>query len=174
MLILTNYVNGAQANLHCSSDPNWVCWRLNGFIWILHVTTVTSVLLSWLFAYHCWWHDLEAFPAFQYCSVFSVSKVHWDVAFKVWFSWCSGVHKLCILNVFVFCVFSSHSFFFPFLSLILFGFFCLAQQSSLLDCISQSCISACCNLVPWSNKVPLPMSGTIQLPYLQLDVTCSV
>ncbi|NXX54525.1 NHSL1 protein, partial [Scopus umbretta] len=31
----------------------------------------------------------------------------------------------------------------------------LAQQSSLLDCISQSCISACCNLVPWSNKCPV-------------------
>lgn len=66
---------------------------------------------------------------------------------------------LCILNVFVFCVCFSHSFFFPFLSLILCVSFCLAQQSSLLDCISQSCISACCNLVPWSKKVPCPRVG---------------
>ncbi|NXK56324.1 NHSL1 protein, partial [Chauna torquata] len=28
----------------------------------------------------------------------------------------------------------------------------IEQKSSLLDCISQSCVSACCNLVPWSNK----------------------
>ncbi|NXD14121.1 NHSL1 protein, partial [Nothocercus nigrocapillus] len=28
----------------------------------------------------------------------------------------------------------------------------IEQKSSLLDCISQSCISACCNLVPWSIK----------------------
>ncbi|NXS40995.1 NHSL1 protein, partial [Balaeniceps rex] len=34
----------------------------------------------------------------------------------------------------------------------------LTQQSSLLDCISQSCISACCNLVPWSNKCPVSSS----------------
>ncbi|NXW81412.1 NHSL1 protein, partial [Alopecoenas beccarii] len=31
----------------------------------------------------------------------------------------------------------------------------IEQKSSLLDCISQSCISACCNLVPWSNKCPV-------------------
>ncbi|NWT08990.1 NHSL1 protein, partial [Vireo altiloquus] len=31
----------------------------------------------------------------------------------------------------------------------------IEQKSSLLDCISQSCISACCNLVPWNNKCPL-------------------
>ncbi|NXL02840.1 NHSL1 protein, partial [Mesembrinibis cayennensis] len=31
----------------------------------------------------------------------------------------------------------------------------LAQQSSLLDCISRSCVSACCNLVPWNNKCPV-------------------
>ncbi|NXH54268.1 NHSL1 protein, partial [Rhabdornis inornatus] len=30
----------------------------------------------------------------------------------------------------------------------------IEQKSSLLDCISQSCISACCNLVPW-NKCPV-------------------
>ncbi|NXA13843.1 NHSL1 protein, partial [Sapayoa aenigma] len=30
----------------------------------------------------------------------------------------------------------------------------IEQKSSLLDCISQSCISACCNLVPWNNKRP--------------------
>ncbi|NXP43571.1 NHSL1 protein, partial [Heliornis fulica] len=28
----------------------------------------------------------------------------------------------------------------------------IEQKSSLLDCISQSCISTCCNLVSWSNK----------------------
>ncbi|NWI19346.1 NHSL1 protein, partial [Crypturellus soui] len=28
----------------------------------------------------------------------------------------------------------------------------IEQKSSLLDCISQSCVSACCNLVPWSIK----------------------
>ncbi|NXC02142.1 NHSL1 protein, partial [Orthonyx spaldingii] len=28
----------------------------------------------------------------------------------------------------------------------------IEQKSSLLDCISQSCISVCCNLVPWNNK----------------------
>ncbi|NWR53631.1 NHSL1 protein, partial [Regulus satrapa] len=31
----------------------------------------------------------------------------------------------------------------------------IEQKSSLLDCISQSCISACCNLVPWNNKHPV-------------------
>ncbi|NXR57594.1 NHSL1 protein, partial [Rhadina sibilatrix] len=31
----------------------------------------------------------------------------------------------------------------------------IEQKSSLLDCISQSCISACCNLVPWKNKCPV-------------------
>ncbi|XP_040454307.1 NHS-like protein 1 isoform X2 [Falco naumanni] len=31
----------------------------------------------------------------------------------------------------------------------------IEQKSSLLDCISQSCINACCNLVPWSNKCPV-------------------
>ncbi|NXJ67091.1 NHSL1 protein, partial [Rostratula benghalensis] len=31
----------------------------------------------------------------------------------------------------------------------------IEQKSSLLDCISQSCASACCNLVPWSNKCPV-------------------
>ncbi|NWR09856.1 NHSL1 protein, partial [Paradoxornis webbianus] len=31
----------------------------------------------------------------------------------------------------------------------------IEQKSSLLDCISQSCISACCNLVPWKNKSPV-------------------
>ncbi|NXD34644.1 NHSL1 protein, partial [Copsychus sechellarum] len=31
----------------------------------------------------------------------------------------------------------------------------IEQKSSLLDCISQSCISACCNLVPWNNKCPV-------------------
>ncbi|NXF37801.1 NHSL1 protein, partial [Nyctibius bracteatus] len=31
----------------------------------------------------------------------------------------------------------------------------IEQKSSLLDCISQSCISACCNLVPWSKKCPV-------------------
>ncbi|NXE76695.1 NHSL1 protein, partial [Cochlearius cochlearius] len=31
----------------------------------------------------------------------------------------------------------------------------IEQKSSLLDCISQSCVSACCNLVPWSNKCPV-------------------
>ncbi|NXN94144.1 NHSL1 protein, partial [Rhinopomastus cyanomelas] len=30
----------------------------------------------------------------------------------------------------------------------------IEQKSSLLDCISQSCISACCNLLPWNNKCP--------------------
>ncbi|NWT66206.1 NHSL1 protein, partial [Prunella himalayana] len=34
----------------------------------------------------------------------------------------------------------------------------IEQKSSLLDCISQSCISACCNLVPWSNKCPVSPS----------------
>ncbi|XP_041873155.1 NHS-like protein 1 isoform X12 [Corvus kubaryi] len=31
----------------------------------------------------------------------------------------------------------------------------IEQKSSLLNCISQSCISACCNLVPWNNKCPV-------------------
>ncbi|NWS91882.1 NHSL1 protein, partial [Toxostoma redivivum] len=31
----------------------------------------------------------------------------------------------------------------------------IEQKSSLLDCISQSCISACCNWVPWNNKCPV-------------------
>ncbi|NXK57497.1 NHSL1 protein, partial [Sylvietta virens] len=31
----------------------------------------------------------------------------------------------------------------------------IEQKSSLLDCISQSCISACCNLVHWKNKCPV-------------------
>ncbi|NWY92273.1 NHSL1 protein, partial [Loxia curvirostra] len=31
----------------------------------------------------------------------------------------------------------------------------IEQKSSLLDCISQFCISACCNLVPWNNKSPV-------------------
>ncbi|NXX79955.1 NHSL1 protein, partial [Urocolius indicus] len=31
----------------------------------------------------------------------------------------------------------------------------IEQKSSLLDCISQSCLSSCCNLVPWSNKCPV-------------------
>ncbi|NXL73793.1 NHSL1 protein, partial [Leptocoma aspasia] len=31
----------------------------------------------------------------------------------------------------------------------------IEQKSSLLDCISQSCISACCNLVPWNKKCPV-------------------
>ncbi|NXC63052.1 NHSL1 protein, partial [Aleadryas rufinucha] len=31
----------------------------------------------------------------------------------------------------------------------------IEQKSSLLDCISQSCISACCNLVPWNYKCPV-------------------
>ncbi|NXF81010.1 NHSL1 protein, partial [Sclerurus mexicanus] len=31
----------------------------------------------------------------------------------------------------------------------------IEQKSSLLDCISQSCISVCCNLVPWKNKCPV-------------------
>ncbi|NWW93109.1 NHSL1 protein, partial [Rhynochetos jubatus] len=31
----------------------------------------------------------------------------------------------------------------------------IEQKSSLLDCIPQSCISACCHLVPWSNKCPV-------------------
>ncbi|NWZ64000.1 NHSL1 protein, partial [Acrocephalus arundinaceus] len=31
----------------------------------------------------------------------------------------------------------------------------IEQKSSLLDCISQSCISACCNLVPWKKKCPV-------------------
>ncbi|NXB40460.1 NHSL1 protein, partial [Eulacestoma nigropectus] len=31
----------------------------------------------------------------------------------------------------------------------------IEQKSSLLDCVSQSCISACCNLVPWNNKCPV-------------------
>ncbi|NXN79076.1 NHSL1 protein, partial [Bombycilla garrulus] len=31
----------------------------------------------------------------------------------------------------------------------------IEQKSSLLDCTSQSCISACCNLVPWNNKCPV-------------------
>ncbi|NXO97723.1 NHSL1 protein, partial [Certhia brachydactyla] len=31
----------------------------------------------------------------------------------------------------------------------------IEQKSSLLDCISQSCVSACCNLVPWNNKCPV-------------------
>ncbi|NXL63800.1 NHSL1 protein, partial [Chordeiles acutipennis] len=31
----------------------------------------------------------------------------------------------------------------------------IEQKSSLLDCISQSCVSACCNLVPWSKKCPV-------------------
>ncbi|NWV54414.1 NHSL1 protein, partial [Daphoenositta chrysoptera] len=31
----------------------------------------------------------------------------------------------------------------------------IEQKSSLLDCLSQSCISACCNLVPWNNKCPV-------------------
>ncbi|NXA59963.1 NHSL1 protein, partial [Mohoua ochrocephala] len=31
----------------------------------------------------------------------------------------------------------------------------IEQKSSLLDCISQSCISACCNLLPWNNKCPV-------------------
>ncbi|NWX12698.1 NHSL1 protein, partial [Aegotheles bennettii] len=31
----------------------------------------------------------------------------------------------------------------------------IEQKSSLLNCISQSCISACCNLVPWSKKCPV-------------------
>ncbi|NXY31131.1 NHSL1 protein, partial [Pomatorhinus ruficollis] len=34
----------------------------------------------------------------------------------------------------------------------------IEQKSSLLDCISQSCISACCNLVPWKNKCPVSPS----------------
>ncbi|NXR04146.1 NHSL1 protein, partial [Sagittarius serpentarius] len=34
----------------------------------------------------------------------------------------------------------------------------IEQKSSLLDCISQSCISACCNLVPWSKKHPVSSS----------------
>ncbi|NXS67945.1 NHSL1 protein, partial [Pandion haliaetus] len=34
----------------------------------------------------------------------------------------------------------------------------IEQKSSLLDCISQSCISACCNLVPWSKKCPISSS----------------
>ncbi|NXW19747.1 NHSL1 protein, partial [Circaetus pectoralis] len=34
----------------------------------------------------------------------------------------------------------------------------IEQKSSLLDCISQSCISACCNLVPWSKKCPVSSS----------------
>ncbi|NXO79073.1 NHSL1 protein, partial [Sitta europaea] len=34
----------------------------------------------------------------------------------------------------------------------------IEQKSSLLDCISQSCISACCNLVPWNNKCPVSPS----------------
>ncbi|NWX84292.1 NHSL1 protein, partial [Nothoprocta pentlandii] len=32
----------------------------------------------------------------------------------------------------------------------------IEQKSSLLDCISQSCLSACCNLVPWSIKCSVP------------------
>lgn len=75
----------------------------------------------------------------------------------------SEIYTLCILSVFVFCVFvfffSPHPSFLAFLSLIFFLSFCLTQQSSLLDCISQSCISACCNLVPWSNKVLCPQVG---------------
>ncbi|NXX51551.1 NHSL1 protein, partial [Tricholaema leucomelas] len=31
----------------------------------------------------------------------------------------------------------------------------IEQKSSLLDCISQSCLSACCNLVPWNKKCPV-------------------
>ncbi|NXO61633.1 NHSL1 protein, partial [Phainopepla nitens] len=31
----------------------------------------------------------------------------------------------------------------------------IEQKSSLLDCTSQSCISACCNLIPWNNKCPV-------------------
>ncbi|XP_074675034.1 NHS-like protein 1 isoform X3 [Strix aluco] len=31
----------------------------------------------------------------------------------------------------------------------------IEQKSSLLDCISRSCISACCNLIPWSKKCPV-------------------
>ncbi|NXU43970.1 NHSL1 protein, partial [Drymodes brunneopygia] len=34
----------------------------------------------------------------------------------------------------------------------------IEQKSSLLDCISQSCISACCNLVPWNIKCPVSPS----------------
>ncbi|XP_048700337.2 NHS-like protein 1 isoform X7 [Caretta caretta] len=32
----------------------------------------------------------------------------------------------------------------------------IEQKSSLLDCISQSCVSACCSLVPWSLKFSVP------------------
>lgn len=32
--------------------------------------------------------------------------------------------------------------------------FSLTQQSSLLDCLPQSCLSVCCCLVPWKIKVP--------------------
>ncbi|NXQ58266.1 NHSL1 protein, partial [Anthoscopus minutus] len=33
----------------------------------------------------------------------------------------------------------------------------IEQKSSLLDCISQSCINACCNLVSWNNKCPVSL-----------------
>lgn len=72
--------------------------------------------------------------------------------------------------------FFSYSFFFPLLPLILFVSFCLTQQSSLLDCISQSCISACCNLVPWKNKVLCPQVGPSSCPIssLMLPVAFSI
>lgn len=69
---------------------------------------------------------------------------------------CMHVYINCICLL---CVFFLIPFSFPFYHSFSLFLFCLTQQSSLLDCISQSCISACCNLVPWKNKVLCPQVG---------------
>ncbi|NWU67357.1 NHSL1 protein, partial [Pterocles burchelli] len=47
----------------------------------------------------------------------------------------------------------------------------IEQKSSLLDCISQSCISTCCNLVPWSNKSPISSPEEEKLITIKLPKT---
>lgn len=91
-----------------------------------------------------------------FLSVKDTLRCHFQTLVQLvfWNGYIVYIKCICLL-----CVCFSHSFFFPFLSLILCVSFCLAQQSSLLDCISQSCVSACCNLVPWSKKVPCPWVG---------------
>lgn len=86
---------------------------------------------------------------------------------------CMHVYINCICLL---CDFFLTPFSFPFLPLILFVSFCLTQQSSLLDCISQSCISACCNLVPWNNKVLCPRVGpsSCHICSLMLPVAFSI
>lgn len=143
------------------SDPNWVCWWLNWFTWILHLSTVTSLLLS------CILHAAVGDTTWELFLSFSITLFYQcKRCFEMSHSNSSSPYVLKCMHVCINCICLLRVFgvffvllFLSLLPLILFVSFCLTQQSSLLDCISQSCISACCNLVPWSNKVLCPHVG---------------